>query len=429
MARAQSGLVDAENRAHLNAMNAAMPNYLIALAIGLLIGLERERSKGSGPARGPAGLRSFAVAAIFGAMAMQLGGPAMVALAMAAMAVLAGMAYRRSAGTDPGLTTEIVLVMTPLLGALAMVDRLTAAMIGVAVAALLAAKPVLHGFVRGTLTDAEVNDGLVLAVVAVIVWPLLPDRAMGPGGAINPHTLGLVAILVLAIGAAGQVAVRALGPRYGLPVSGLASGFVSSVATIGAMGARARAEPAILVGAVAGAILSSVATFIQMAVVLAAVSVPTLWAITPSLIGGGLVIAAFGGAFGWRAAIGTTLPATGSALGLKAALLMVAGLAAILWLTATLQPLFGQAGVTAAAAMGGIVDTHAAAMSVAALVAAGNITAHAAVVPILSAMTANAAMKIGMAFTTGGRAYGVRVAAGVGLSMLTAWAVFFLGNW
>ena len=108
---------------------------------------------------------------------------------------------------------------------------------------------------------------------------------------------------------------------------------------------------------------------------------------------------------------------------------MVTGLAAILWLTATLQPLFGQAGVTAAAAMGGIVDTHAAAMSVAALVAAGKITDHAAVIPILAAMTANAAMKIGMAFTTGGRAYGVRIAAGVGLSMLTAWAVFFLGRW
>ncbi|MBC7519712.1 MAG: hypothetical protein H7268_01265, partial [Sandarakinorhabdus sp.] len=57
------------------------------------------------------------------------------------------------------------------------------------------------------------------------------------------------------------------------------------------------------------------------------------------------------------------------------------------------------------------------------------LTDHAAAIPTLAAMTANAAMKVGMAFTTGGRAYGVRIAAGVGLSILTAWAVFFLGHW
>lgn len=404
-----------------------LPGFVTALAIGLLIGLERERSKGGGPSRGPAGLRTFAVAALFGAIAMRIGGSALVALAMLAMAVLAAFAYWRSTDADPGLTTEIVLVLTPLLGALAIIDPLTAAMLGVAVAALLAAKPALHGFVRGTLTAAEANDGLVLAVVAVIIWPLLPDRGFGPGGAINPHMLGLVAILVLAIGAAGHVAVRLLGPRFGLPVSGLASGFVSSVATIGAMGGRAKAEPAIRTAAVAGAILSSLATFVEMALVLAAVSLPTLRAMALPLVVGGLVIGGFGAAYAWRAARRPAeAQAPGSAFGLKSALLMVAGLAGILWLTAVLQPLFGQAGVMAAAAMGGIVDTHAAAMSVAALVAAGTITAPLSVAPILAAMTANVAMKISMAFGTGGQAFGIRIAAGVGLSIAAAWAVFLL---
>jgi uncharacterized membrane protein (DUF4010 family) len=401
--------------------------YAIALAIGLLIGLERERSKGDGPRRGPAGLRTFAVTALAGAAAMQLAGPALVAAVMVVVGALVGLAYWRAADADPGLTTEIAMLLTPLLGALAMVDRLSAAVIGVVVAALLAAKPVLHRFVRGTLTSSEVGDGLVLAIVAVVIWPLLPDKGFGPGGAINPHTLGLVAVLVLAIGGAGHVAVRLLGPRYGLPVSGLASGFVSSVATIGAMGGRVRAEPETMPAAVAGGVLSSVATFIQMAIVLAAVSIPTLRIMTPALVAGGGVIAAYGGITGWRAAQASgATAATDAAFSLKSALLMVAGLVGILWLTATVQPLFGTAGLTAGAALGGIVDTHAAAMSVAAIVAAGQLPVEAAAVPILAAMTANATMKIAMAFGTGGRAYGLHIAGGVGMSMLAAWATLVI---
>lgn len=408
-------------------MTADTIGYVIALAVGLLIGLERERSKGDGPRRGPAGLRTFAVTALAGAAAMQLGGAALVALVMAAVGALVGLAYWRAADGDPGLTTEIALLITPLLGALAMVDRLSAAMIGVVVAALLAAKPVLHRFVRGTLTSAEVGDGLVLAIVAVVIWPLLPDQGFGPGGVINPHVLGLVAVLVLAIGAAGHIAVRLLGPRYGLPVSGLASGFVSSVATIGAMGGRARAEPQALPAAVAAGTLSSLATFIQMAVVLAAVSMPTLIVLTPALVAGGGIIAAYGGITGWRAVqTSGAAPATDAAFSLKSALLMVAGLVGILWLTATAKPMFGTAGLTVGAALGGIVDTHAAAMSVAAIVAAGQLPAAAAIVPVLAAMTANATMKITMAFVTGGRAFGFYIAGGVGLSMMAAWATLII---
>jgi uncharacterized membrane protein (DUF4010 family) len=414
-------------------MNAIVIDWAVALAIGLLIGLERERSKGSGPDRRPAGIRTHAIAAIFGAAAMRLGGPLLAALAIAAVAGLAALAYRRSGADDPGLTSEIALVLTPMLGALAMVDRLSAAMLGVIVAVLLAAKPALHRFVNGTLTNEEVSDGLVIAIVGVVVWPLLPDRGMGPNNAINPHMLGLVALLVLSIGAAGHVAVRALGPRYGLAVAGLASGFVSSVATIGAMGGRAKASAAALPGAIAGATLSSLATFIQMGIVLAAVSKPTLVALAWPLLAGGAVIAVYGGLYGWRAAIAATkvdpngvVDSASGAFNLKSALLMVVGMAGILLLTATVQPLFGGAGLTIGAALGGILDTHAAAMSVAALVASGRLTPDAAVVPVLAAMTANATMKVSMALGTGGAGYALRIGAGVGLSMLAAWTAAML---
>lgn len=404
-------------------MIAEISGFAIALAIGLLIGIERERNKGSGPGRAAAGIRTFAVVAMAGAAAMRLQGSAMVGLVMALVAALIGLAYWRRPSADPGLTTEVTLVLTPLLGAMAMVDQLAASMIGVVVVILLAAKPPMHRFVRTTLTAAEINDGLVLAIVAVVIWPLLPDKGFGPGGVINPHMLGLVAILVLGIGLAGHVAMRLFGPRFGLPVSGLASGFVSSVATIGAMGGRARAEPTAIMAAVTGATLSSLATFVEMALVLAAVSVPALRALTPALITGGAVIVVYASLIGWRAVnAGRVAIVSGTTFSIKSAVVMVGGLVGILLITATLQPLFGGAGLIFGAAFGGIVDTHAAAMSIAAIVAAGQLAPADAVIPVLTAMTANALMKIIMAFGTGGRSFGLYIAAGVGISILAAWS-------
>ncbi|MCP2775233.1 MgtC/SapB family protein, partial [Salmonella enterica subsp. enterica serovar Typhimurium] len=87
--------------------------------IGLLIGIERERRKGEGPARAAAGLRTFTLASLLGALAMLLGGGATLAVLAAVVGALAIVSYRRSRDDDPGLTTEIALVLTFMLGALA----------------------------------------------------------------------------------------------------------------------------------------------------------------------------------------------------------------------------------------------------------------------------------------------------------------------
>lgn len=399
-------------------------HYLTALGIGLLIGLERERAKSGGPA----GIRTFALASVLGALAMSLGGAVMTAAAVVGVAVLLGVSNYRAKPADPGLTTEVALLLMPLLGALSLSEPLLSASVAVVVAVLLAAKPGLHRFVRGSLTEAEVNDGLLLAVAAVVIWPLLPDRGIGPFDALNLRTLWLVVILVLAIGTAGHVANRLVGARFGLPVSGLASGFVSSVATTAAMGGRAREHPAQLDAAVAGGTLSSVATFVQMALVLVAVSAATARAMAPMLAAGSVVLIVYGAVFTMRAARSPPAgPATDErAFGIGAALLMAAGMAAILVLTAAAQPYFGTAGVTVSAALGGIVDTHAAAVSVAALVAGGKLPAGAAAVPILCAMSVNAAMKVVMATVTGSAAYVVRVGPGVALAMVACWATGLL---
>ena len=263
-------------------------NLAVALGIGLLIGAERERRKGEGPSRSPAGIRTFTVASLAGAISLIVGGEVLFAIATAGVILLSTVAYWRGDEDDPGLTTEIALIVTTLLGGLSMQKPALAAGLAVTLAGLLAARSRLHHFVRSVITEDELNDALILAGATLVVLPLAPDRPMGPYDALNPHSIWILVILVMAIGAAGYVAVRVLGARVGLPIAGLASGFISSTATIGAMAARAVKTPDALAAAVAAAVLSTIATIVQMAIVLAATSMTTLRTLSIPLICAGL---------------------------------------------------------------------------------------------------------------------------------------------
>lgn len=409
-------------------MASEWANFSVALGIGLLIGLERERSKGEGPARGSAGIRTFALASVSGALALHVGGVLLLAVVMAAGAVLIGLSYARTRETDPGLTTEIGLSLVPLLGALAMSEPALAAGLAVVVAVLFAAKAPLHGLVKGALSDAEVRDGLVFAIATLVVWPMLPDRPIGPYSVVNPHRVWLVVLLVLAIGAVGHAALRILGGRAALPLVGLTAGFVSSTAAIGSMAERANREPANLHAAIAGAALSTVATFVQMAILLASVSPETLLRLGPMLAAGGLVAALAALTFAFRSSTpNTTVEAVpGRAFSWTAALGLAALLAAVSLATAALQARLGSAGLIAGAAVAGFVDAHAAGVSVASLVASSALAPAESTVPILAVMTTNALTKIAVAFGIGSRAFARGVAPAIGLSMAAAWAVAWL---
>lgn len=398
--------------------------FVVALGVGLLVGVERERSKGSGPTRREAGIRTFALAALLGAISMHMGGPLLLAAATAAVGALVAVAYFRRRGDDPGLTTEVSFLVTVLLGGLAVHDSLLAAGLGVALAIILAAKGPVHAFVRETLTQAELRDAFILAFATIIIWPALPDQPMGPYDAINPFKLWTLVILVMVIGGAGHVATRAVGAAYGLPLSGFASGFVSSAATVGAMAHRAHADPDQMPGAVAGAALSTVATFIQMAILLVIVSPATALAMAPALTAGALSATVYGLWFTWRAVDGSQprQAPQGGAFSIKTALLLAATLAVMLVAAAFAREQLGQAGVIVGAALAGFADTHAAAISVASLTAADRLTAPEAVVPILAAMTCNAITKAALAVTSGSRAFNARIVPGLVLSILAAWA-------
>jgi uncharacterized membrane protein (DUF4010 family) len=401
----------------------------IALGIGLLIGIERERRKGEGPARSVAGIRTFAVAALLGAVSLLLGGEILLSVVVCGVLLLAAIGYYRST-EDPGLTTEVALLLTALLGALAMRQPALAAGLGAGVAILLAARSRMHHFARKVLTEGEFNDALMLAAATLVVLPLIPDRYIGPFAAVNPRVAWTIVILMMAIGAAGHIALRLLGPRYGLAVAGFAAGFVSSAATIGSMGERAQQTPALLRAAVAGAVLSTVATVAQMTALLAATSLEVLRAMALPLLFAGVVAVAYGALFMLRTA-GEPAPDGGDpgrAFSFRTALLFALTITGVMFISAAIVAWLGAAGLVPAAGAAGFADAHAIAVSIGSLVAAQKISVAEAVIPILIALSTNTVTKIALAVINGGSRYAMQVVPGLVLTIMAAWLGWLLAR-
>jgi uncharacterized membrane protein (DUF4010 family) len=401
----------------------ALLGFAIALGIGLLIGVERERKKGDGPTRAAAGVRTFTITALAGAAAGAVNSDALMAAVMIGVVGLTGLSYWRSPPDDPGLTGEMALVVTALLGMLAMSQPMLAGSAGVVVAAVLFSREVLHRFIRSSLTEAELRDALIFAAATLVVLPLLPDAPLDPYGVLNLRKIWIVVILIMAISGAGYIAVRLLGVKFGLPVSGFASGFVSSSATIGAMASRVKDTPGLLKPAAAGAVLSTVATIVQLALLLAAVDMTVLQALAIPLLLSGLAAVLYGGLFTLWAlkheGQGDDKP--GRAFSLATALALAATLAVILVASAALQAWLGETGVVIATAVAGFADTHSAAVSAAQLTSAQRITAEQAVLPVLAALTTNTVTKMVLAFT-GSRLFALSVVPGLVLVVAAAWA-------
>lgn len=188
-----------------------------ALASGLLIGIERERRKGTGPNRAFAGMRSFALVAVMGALA-QLLQPALVWIGALLVVALAAISHWRSQRDDPGVTTELSLFMALLLGVNAIAEPLVSAGAAVVLAALLNLRDPLHHFSRVTLTTVELRDAMFLAGALVIVLPLLPDEPARWLAGANPHRLWLLVIVVMALPIQRRKAMpSASGKRWRLP--------------------------------------------------------------------------------------------------------------------------------------------------------------------------------------------------------------------
>ena len=419
-------------------MDTAWIGLAVALGCGLLIGLERERRKRRGPQRQAAGMRSFTLAALAGALAQTLAQPLLVAAGALAVLLLAGVAYARSRfGTqgqapdaDPGLTTELALFVTYLLGVLAVADPPMAAGAGVVVAALLAGREKLHRFATRALSQAELHDALLLAALALVLLPLLPATPLPWLGGLKPRSLIALLVLILLLQALGHVALRLAGPRFGLALAGLFSGFVSSTATVASMGALARRQPAQARGCAAAAMLSTAATWVQALVLLTALSPPAAAHVAGAAVAG--MATAAGGALlllrgragpSPSAAAGRPGGADDGPLRLREALLVAAVLSVVTLAVSAAEQHLGRGGVYAAAALGALADAHSSVAALGSLQAAGRIELATLGTGVLVAIGTNALLRSGVALVAGGAAYGARVALSLAASTGLAAAV------
>lgn len=265
---------------------------------------------------------------------------------------------------------------------------------------------------------------LLLLVLAALVLLALPNRDMGPLLAFNPYRTWLVVVLLLGMNAIGLLLSSLIGTRHSLPVTAFASGFVSSTATILALGLYVRKHPGLHAAAVAGAVLSSIATYLQMALLLTALSPLLARHLLPAMLAGTLVSAIYSIAFIRRSARvpQDVLPAGHPAVSFHAALTLALLIAAINMGVIALHKWLGEQGIWLAGALAGLSDAHAAGASMASLVSHGSIAAEAAIVPVMLGLTSNTLLRMVLAASAGSRAYALEVLPGLALGLLAAWA-------
>ena len=277
---------------------------------------------------------------------------------------------------------------------------------------------------RRLLTGWTSRDALIL-LTALTILPLLPNQPVDPWQVLNPRKLWLLGCLVMAIGAAGQMAQNWLGERTGLLLAGFAGGFVSSSATIAGLGLRARQQPALASVCAGGAVLSNVSTILQMGVVVGVLSTPLLLTLWPALVLAGCVIALFAVVAARASRVQATMQeasnATGRMLEPQRALLFMLIVAAVLLVSAWVQAWLGNAALDVALALSGLADVHAAAASAAQLVATGRITAEVALPGIALALASNSLVKLGLAWASGGRGYALHLLPGIAALVVAFW--------
>ena len=394
---------------------AQLEALAVATAIGLLMGLERERHPAS-----RAGVRTFGLTGLLGALcallAERLGTPGVLVAGLVLVAVMMIAAYlRRPDPHDPGTTSVIAILVCFALGAMVWLGfGRIAVMAAVGATMLLYFKSELSG-VAARLTAQDWRSILQFAVLSLIVLPILPDRGFGPYEALNPHQIWLMVVLIAGVSLAGYAALRLAGARLGAPLLGLLGGLVSSTATTMVFSRHARENPAMVSTAKLVILLANLVMVVRVGGIALAVApsvAPRLWpGAGLALLAGAAVLA-----WNWRQLVHQgelPIPDTRNPTELRAAMGFGLLYALVLLCAAWLSDIAGQGGLYMLALASGLTDVDAITLSMLRLLNTGKLGADPAATDILLAMLANLSFKSGLALSLGGRHLGSGVAAGM----------------
>lgn len=389
-------------------------NFASALAAGLLIGAERGwQSRNDDDRQLVAGIRTFALSALLGGFALLLGerfGVAAWAVIFASFAALVIASYfgELQRTGDMGLTSEVAMLITFLLGSLAVAGHPPLAAAGaVAVALLLSLKRVLHGALQ-QLSEEELSGTLKLLFISLVLLPALPNQGYGPWQAFNPYVIWWMVVLIAAIGFAAYIAIRLVGTRHGLLITALLGGIVSSTAmtvTLARLAEGRRLNALLACGLLATSALMFPRVLLEVGLVNPGLLPQLIW----PLLGATLIYA--GGAWLYYRRADTEVADSADAplknpFELAPALRFAALLALILLLVEAAQAWFGDRGVYAVALLSGLADVDAITLSLARS-AQGELGNEVAVRGIFLAALSNSLVKAFLVVLIGGRALAV----------------------
>ncbi|OYX76869.1 MAG: hypothetical protein B7Y82_10825 [Sphingomonadales bacterium 32-65-25] len=405
--------------------NADLARLVMPLAIGLLIGLERGwQQRSARPGSRVAGLRTFALFGLIGGLAGFVAGTTN-GWAVSAVLLLAGCAlviigYRRD--KSPSATTEAAALVTLGLGWLAGHGLPVPALaLAVVTAFLLSQRQRLHGWIEG-LSEADFHAVVLFAVIAGALWPVLPDRAMGPMNAWNPRELWLVVVVVCAISFAGYVLGKRLGPERGVLAMAAVGAIYSSTAVTAALAQRIKTEPESRPRLAAGIAIASMVMFLRTGLLVGLLVPFALIGFTRVVGPAALVALLLAWLLARRAAVA---PAGEAPSGNPFALLPALGFAVLVALVQLvvqwMQVRFGGSGVAITLALAGAMDVDAAIVALRGL-PRGSITPGLAGTILALPVLLNTLLKLGVVLVTAGRA-GWRA----GLSLALAALAMLLG--
>lgn len=407
----------------------------IALALGALIGLQRgwlTRDKAAG--QRVAGIRTHALLGLLGGLSVQLGRelgnwvPAIL-LVMVALAGLAGFLMQNRQHQDFSITSWVGQVLTFCFGALVVAGQpVIAAAAAVVTATILDNKESIHRFLK-TLEANELDAGLKLLLISVVVLPLLPNEGFGPGDVLNPREIWWLVVLIAAIGFIGYFAMRFGGSARGIMFTSLFAGLSSSTAlTLHFSRLSKQADSSQLSPLLAAGILIACGTMFPRILLYAALIYPPLLKelLIPVIVMGSLLYGS--AALIWWQHSGSgnvSQPKGQNPLELRAALLFGLLLVVILLLGEWMKNMMGEAGVYLLAAISGLTDVDAITLSLTRM-AREDLTATTAVLAIIIAAMVNNLFKAGLALSIGTRGVGIRVLIPMLLSLSAGLAVVFL---
>lgn len=408
-------------------------NLGLALVAGFLIGFEREWTQELEKQQHTfAGARTFALVGFVGGLVGVLSdGALLVAITLAVIGALTIAAYRIRAQEAPGRggTTEIAILAAFLLGFAAGRDLPLIASAGsVAVAIVLSMKNAVESWARA-LDRHEIHATLRFLAITLLVLPLLPDRDYGPYGTLNPRELWFMVVLISGLSFLGYGLVRIFGDDKGVLAAGIVGGLASSTATTLSLSKFARDGSAPPATTAAGIVMANVVMLIRVAVILAAVSRPTVRAIAPALAAGAIVGSLIALVY-WRRAPRDSQGAGAVSLGnpfeLRPALVFAGILALVSMASAFGADRFGAAGIYVIGLISGLADVDAMTLSAGRQAASGALGAEIAAGAILIAVLSNIVVKGIMSLTIGGRTNGLYVLAAFALIAGAGAAAFVL---